>query len=1148
MLRCAKMFSQGRGAGLLVTLFLLFSGLSSAFAQGSAISTNTSSDHKKSNQSKVFHHDGMWWAIAFDTTTTTWYIWKYNGASWVRGTGVQAGADYNLDAVVDTAANKLFIFSSHTSTPRFRRYSYSGGTWVKDAGFPITLNVYANTDGNNPHSMIQAKNGYLWIFRVQASLLQGRYSTNNGSSWSAIVTIKTIGQTRGTTDAVAFSEGVDNYVGLAYGEPASATSSFGFLVHKDSDSPNTWTDETASLTYFGTERARNEISLGVDPSNRVYLFTQTNGGAPTDARNTLYMRSSAGVWSKFIVNLVNGPNWSSPAAAIDTENSRLLVMGTNTFNGKAEYKAGLLGVGSDLQSATKQTLFSSGSDVFQNLSVPTRAVDAAVDLMITVGDTTTKDTYFNLFDIPATVPITINSVVPGNSSVNVISSYTIGMTTSANGMLASNFSTATVRFPHNTVVPALITPGDITVNGSPATVAASNAATREITFTLPINVGNSTAFSVVFSAAIGLLNPTIAGPYTLNAWTSTQPLLGTSPSYNLTAATTTVSAVNATPFPADVDSAAQYTVGFRVGGNGRLLADSSKIVICFENDTQVTNGVLSGVTVNGVAASATGDNANRRLDVKVPAAVTINNNDSATVIIPPTALINPSRVDTFYLQVNTTVETTKITSNGFYIHKGRRIAATTKNFERGNQSKMFYHDGFWWLAAQSNTNNFWYLWKRSDTTWTRTTQIHNQGKSRPDCILDVPNNRLYILLPGSSTASITRLSYSGGSWTVDSGYPKTVSSVQDKTMNLARAINGNLWVFWIADSTLLARRSSNEGSSWGSDVVVKDSLNTDTGLTDAVAFSDGGEDWIGVGYAEDNSNNGAVFGFLRHEDGDGPTVWEDESSSVPQFNGTFADDHVSMMVYNNEVFMCVKTEGGGGSTTTKVGLLHRATGGTWNAYSIINDNGWTRPVLAIDETNSMIYVFGSREGAVEYLEGKSVALGSYNSFVTAPIDTFMHYYDNDFFDPSSPSHTVTGASNLLIAASNKTGNATWVQLIDLPDGVIEAESQAQLGKEAPAVQAAAAKAEVEIDAFPNPFNPSTQLQFTLTTAATVKLQIFNVTGQLVKTLIDNDLSAGTHRRIWRGTNLQGQHVSSGTYFYRLQVGALARTGRLYMVK
>jgi len=68
--------------------------------------------------------------------------------------------------------------------------------------------------------------------------------------------------------------------------------------------------------------------------------------------------------------------------------------------------------------------------------------------------------------------------------------------------------------------------------------------------------------------------------------------------------------------------------------------------------------------------------------------------------------------------------------------------------------------------------------------------------------------------------------------------------------------------------------------------------------------------------------------------------------------------------------------------------------------------------------------------------------------------------------------------------------------------------------------------------YPNPFNPATAVKFTLDKPGNVSLKIYNVAGQLVKTLLDNvDMNGGSHTV---GVDLSG--VTSGTYFYVLQQG------------
>ena len=72
--------------------------------------------------------------------------------------------------------------------------------------------------------------------------------------------------------------------------------------------------------------------------------------------------------------------------------------------------------------------------------------------------------------------------------------------------------------------------------------------------------------------------------------------------------------------------------------------------------------------------------------------------------------------------------------------------------------------------------------------------------------------------------------------------------------------------------------------------------------------------------------------------------------------------------------------------------------------------------------------------------------------------------------------------------------------------------------------------------YPNPFNPNTTITFALPTAQFAKLAIYNVIGQKVKELVNRELPAGTYQFNWDGTDLRGNGVSSGIYFYSLEAG------------
>jgi hypothetical protein len=69
--------------------------------------------------------------------------------------------------------------------------------------------------------------------------------------------------------------------------------------------------------------------------------------------------------------------------------------------------------------------------------------------------------------------------------------------------------------------------------------------------------------------------------------------------------------------------------------------------------------------------------------------------------------------------------------------------------------------------------------------------------------------------------------------------------------------------------------------------------------------------------------------------------------------------------------------------------------------------------------------------------------------------------------------------------------------------------------------------------YPNPFNPSTEIEFQLSDGQHVELSVYNICGQLVKSLVSGFAEAGTHLVTWDGRNSLSQPVASGIYFYAL---------------
>jgi predicted outer membrane repeat protein len=83
---------------------------------------------------------------------------------------------------------------------------------------------------------------------------------------------------------------------------------------------------------------------------------------------------------------------------------------------------------------------------------------------------------------------------------------------------------------------------------------------------------------------------------------------------------------------------------------------------------------------------------------------------------------------------------------------------------------------------------------------------------------------------------------------------------------------------------------------------------------------------------------------------------------------------------------------------------------------------------------------------------------------------------------------------------------------------------------------------------PNPFNPQTAIRFTIPAPTRVQLSVFNTHGQIVRNLIDTDMSLGSHSVMWDGRDATGRAVSSGVYVYRLTTGNETKARRMVLLR
>jgi flagellar hook assembly protein FlgD len=87
-----------------------------------------------------------------------------------------------------------------------------------------------------------------------------------------------------------------------------------------------------------------------------------------------------------------------------------------------------------------------------------------------------------------------------------------------------------------------------------------------------------------------------------------------------------------------------------------------------------------------------------------------------------------------------------------------------------------------------------------------------------------------------------------------------------------------------------------------------------------------------------------------------------------------------------------------------------------------------------------------------------------------------------------------------------------------------------------------------MNAFPNPFNPNTNIRYSLKEAGKVNISIYNVKGQLVRSYRNEHANPGYYQVSWDGKDHNGQAVSSGIYMYRMSSGKYQDAKKMILAK
>ena len=286
----------------------------------------------------------------------------------------------------------------------------------------------------------------------------------------------------------------------------------------------------------------------------------------------------------------------------------------------------------------------------------------------TAESTASNDNNLTLQDVSN---LTITQVVNSPRGINQSAAYSFDLLLGSVGALAAG-NQIWLDFPDNTLIPTQsgdptapdFSTANVLVNGAnPTSMEVSGQVLKLI---LSESLSANTPYTINLSSNAGILNPSTPGTsYSIDM--STYQTDGTtviesavsSPTYEIQSASSSISNVVVSLSDNTFSAVSNYTVTFRTGTSGRLIAGSSTITLNFPYAVSP-----SAVSVNGVAASGTMVTTTRG-EITVPNGVSISNDEIVTIEI--SGITNPASGGSYSLTAETSVEPTAVTSSSYNI-------------------------------------------------------------------------------------------------------------------------------------------------------------------------------------------------------------------------------------------------------------------------------------------------------------------------------------------------------------------------------------------------------------------------------------------------------------------------------------------------
>ncbi|MCK5052491.1 MAG: hypothetical protein KAS53_12270 [Candidatus Cloacimonetes bacterium] len=267
----------------------------------------------------------------------------------------------------------------------------------------------------------------------------------------------------------------------------------------------------------------------------------------------------------------------------------------------------------------------------------------------------------------------------------------------------------------------------------------------------------------------------------------------------------------------------------------------------------------------------------------------------------------------------------------------------------------------------------------------------------------------------------------------------------------------------------------------------------------------------------DDTRNGSIDIYGQIVTPNGTTLWEDGGIAL---NDSVNDQYFSNMFYDDAIYMVWEDFRTGVNYDIYMQKFDLDGNEIWQAGGvevIVRTSNQQSPYLVTDGLNFMAFWEDYSSGDESELVGQML---DENGEKIWPEHGFM--ICSELKNQNAPKAVNDGEYSYVIWEDTRSSGKT-----DIYNVYIQKVKFEPVGADDPQIHH---PGNILLQNYPNPFNPTTTLDFSLKEESLVSLNIYNVRGQKVKTLVADEMQAGYHSVVWNGKNDYGKSVSSGIYF------------------